>query len=102
MMGLALGYPTSDPSGLAHMDVNGLAGSLEIYFGEDVLRRTDGTFTPVHWRGFDAAVRERSRVVERGSVSRSTSEFFKTPQFNSNALWLAKRLRVTDPRSVPK
>lgn len=61
---VASNYPTSGPSGLVHMDVNGLAGSLEIYFGEDVLRRTDGTFTPVHWRGFDPAVRAYQGELE--------------------------------------
>ena len=46
------------------MDVNGLAGGLEIYFGEDVLRLPDGTFTPVHWRGFDSAVRAYQGELE--------------------------------------
>lgn len=61
---VASNYPTSGPSGLVHMDVNGLAGSLELYFGEDVLRRTDGIFTPVHWRGFDTAVRAYQGELE--------------------------------------
>lgn len=66
---VASNYPTSGPSGLVHMDVNGLAGSLEIYFGEDVLRRTDGTLTPVHWRGFDTAVRAYQGELEnKGSL----------------------------------
>jgi len=38
------------------MDVNGLAGSIELYFGKDILMRPDGTFTPIQWRGFDQAV----------------------------------------------
>jgi len=57
-------YPTSGPSGLVHMDVNGLAASLEMYLGEDVLQRADGTFTPVHWRGFDPAVRAYQGELE--------------------------------------
>jgi hypothetical protein len=61
---IASNYPTSGPSGLVHMDVNGLAGSLEIYFGEDVLRRMDGTFTPIHWRGFDTALRAYQGEIE--------------------------------------
>jgi hypothetical protein len=66
---VASNYPTSGPSGLVHMDVNGLAGSLELYFGEDVLRRTDGTFAPVHWRGFDNAVRAYQGEIEnKGSL----------------------------------
>ncbi len=46
-------YPTLGPSGVVEMDVNGLAGSIELYFGEDVLRREDGSLTPVQWRGYD-------------------------------------------------
>jgi hypothetical protein len=49
-------YPTVGPNGEAAMDVNGLAGSLELYFGIDVLRRDDGELIPVHWRAFDNAV----------------------------------------------
>jgi hypothetical protein len=46
-----------------------LAGSLEIYFGEDVLRLTDGTYAPVHWRGFDTAVRAYQGELEnKGSL----------------------------------
>lgn len=65
---VASNYPTSGPSGLVHMDVNGQAGSLEMYFGEDVLRRTDGTFTPIHWRGFDTAVRAYQGELENKGI----------------------------------
>jgi hypothetical protein len=66
---LASDFPTRGPSGLVNMDVNGLAGSLEMYLGEDVLRRTDSTFIPVHWRGFDAAVHAYQGEIEaKGQV----------------------------------
>jgi hypothetical protein len=32
---------------------NGLAGSLELYFGFDVLQQPDGTLTAVQRRGYD-------------------------------------------------
>jgi hypothetical protein len=64
VIGIASKYPTVGPSGLVQMDVNGLAGGLEIYFGEDVLRLPDGTFNPVHWRGFDSAVRSYQGELE--------------------------------------
>jgi hypothetical protein len=68
-------YPTSGPSGLVHMDVNGLAASLEMYLGEDVLRRADGTFTPVHWRGFDTAVRAYQGELEhKGELQNKFTE----------------------------
>ena len=50
---LAEDYPTLGPSGKARMDVNGLAGSIEIYLGQDVLRDDDGVISPVQWTGYD-------------------------------------------------
>jgi hypothetical protein len=49
-------YPTQGPQGLMNMDVNGLAGSIELYLGLDVLRQEDGTLMPVQWRGFEVAL----------------------------------------------
>lgn len=51
-------YPTLGPQGLVSMDVNGLAGSLELYFGLDVLRQSDGSLTPVQWRGYDEGMQQ--------------------------------------------
>lgn len=45
-------YPTLGPSGNTNLDVNGLAASIELYFGSDVLRRPDGSLTPVQWKGY--------------------------------------------------
>jgi hypothetical protein len=61
---IARNYPTTGPSGLVQMDVNGLAGSLELYFGEDVLRRADQTLTPVRWRGMDEFLRAYQGEIE--------------------------------------
>ena len=57
-MALARNYPTIGPSGPARLNVNGLATSLEFYFGRDVLatgRR--GTLMPVQWRGYNQPLR---------------------------------------------
>jgi hypothetical protein len=53
---VAQNYPTLGPQGTVKMDVNGLAGSLELYFGLDVLTRDDDTLTPIQWRGYDQAL----------------------------------------------
>lgn len=47
---MATSWPTLGPTGPNTMDVNGLAGSIELYFGQDVLKR-DGELEPVQWRG---------------------------------------------------
>lgn len=48
-------YPTLGPSGLSKMDINGLAASIELYLGEDVLSE-GGAPTPVQWKGFSEAL----------------------------------------------
>ena len=53
---IARHYPTLGPSGETAMDVNGLAGGLELYFGEDVLARTGAQLVPVQWRGYEQGV----------------------------------------------
>ena len=49
-----LGPPTHDsPTGsITLADVNGLAGSIEIYLGPDVLSRSPDSFYPVQWRSY--------------------------------------------------
>lgn len=49
-------YPTLGPSGNTNLDVNGLAASIELYFGTDVLRRPDGLLAPVQWKGYIESV----------------------------------------------
>jgi hypothetical protein len=44
-------YPTIGPSGPKDMNVNGLAASIELYLGEDVLRE-NGRLTPVKWSAY--------------------------------------------------
>src|SRR6266511_2600045 len=61
---LAAAYPTVGPptldaphGTLAYADVNGLAGSIELYLGRDVLTRPDGHLRPVRWRSLVAGSR---------------------------------------------
>ena len=46
-------YPTQDPhtGASAIEDLNRRAGSLEMYFGQDVLTGAGGGLMPVHWKG---------------------------------------------------
>ena len=71
-LSLAKGYPTLGPSGQASMDVNGLAGSLELYLGQDVLKDDEGRFPPVQWTGYDrkilayqGAILDKKGVLDR-------------------------------------
>jgi hypothetical protein len=48
-------HPTLGPSGLSKMDINGLAASIELYLGEDVLSES-GAPIPMQWKGFSEAL----------------------------------------------
>jgi hypothetical protein len=54
---IAKSYPTLGPSGLSSLDINGLACSIEIYFGEEVLN-IDGEFSPIQWKGYIEGVKK--------------------------------------------
>ena len=59
-------YPTLGPSGETQMDVNGLAGSIELYLGQDVLRDPCGKLSPVQWMGYDRKMKAyQGEVVDK-------------------------------------
>jgi hypothetical protein len=39
------------------MNINGLACSIELYFGSDVLTNSSGALTPIQWKGYDDKLR---------------------------------------------
>lgn len=46
-------YPTLGPNGLSNMDVNGLAASIELYLGHDILEdAATKELIPVQWTGY--------------------------------------------------
>jgi hypothetical protein len=49
---MAKKYPTVGPTGKKRMNVNGLACSIEMYFGLDVLTRNN-ELIPIQWKGYD-------------------------------------------------
>ena len=58
-------YPTIGPSGRVDMDINGLAASIELYLGEDVLADDEG-MCRVQWTGYDTALRQyQGQVLDK-------------------------------------
>ena len=62
-------YPTIGPSGATRLDVNGIAASIELYLGEDVLR-IDGVNLPsVQWTGYDKQMNQyQGEVLEKAQL----------------------------------
>ena len=49
---LMTSYPTIGPQGEINMNINGLAGLIEIYMGKDILTGNDGNLELVQWGGY--------------------------------------------------
>ena len=54
------------------MDINGLAGSIELYLGHDVLRDEKGVLSPVQWisyepgiRAYQGKIRDKKKGLDR-------------------------------------
>ena len=58
-------YPTLGPSGDIELDVNGLAASIELYLGRDILTQDDGSLTPVQWKGYNETLGQYQGEVMR-------------------------------------
>lgn len=70
-------YPTIGPSGPADMDINGLAASIELYLGEDVLTNGEGQCR-IQWTGYDAALRQyQGEVLDKAGIQSRFQEKLK-------------------------
>jgi len=88
---LANQYPTLGPTGLFAMNVNGLAGSIELYLGADVLVDAEGNLLPIQWRGYDAKlgkyqgeIMDKANILERfnSKLSICESDTSKIPEYD--------------------
>lgn len=65
---LAATYPTLGPGGLVRLDINGLACSIELFLGRDVLT-TDGRLRPVQWAGYNNKLRQyQGEIVSKDEI----------------------------------
>ena len=70
-LALAKKYPTLGPQGDAIMDVNGLAGAIELYLGSDVLLDETGTLNPVQWKGRMPGIkRYQGEIVDKALIQK--------------------------------
>jgi hypothetical protein len=67
-------YPTLGPSGPITMNVNGLAASIELYLGDDVLRQ-NGTLAPVQWSAYNSVMgKYQGEVLEKDKIQKRFKE----------------------------
>lgn len=66
---IAKKYPTIGPTEKQDININGLACSLELFFGKDILRQDDGTFIPIRWTGYKDRINQyQGEIRNKGEL----------------------------------
>lgn len=66
---LMTSYPTIGPQGKINMNINGLAGSIEMYMGKDILTGDDGNLELVQWGGYMNRVKKyQGSLINKDAV----------------------------------
>jgi hypothetical protein len=72
-------YPTIGPTGQTRLNVNGMAASIELFLGRDVLTDEEsGQLSPVQWKGYNEALRQyQGEVLNKGVLQEKFDKKFK-------------------------
>lgn len=90
-------YPTVGPQGRVEVDINGLACSLELYLGRDILQDAAGDSTPVQWGGWmPGARRYQGEIQNKAAIQeryfRLLSKVSENPELMETHDWSGMRL----------
>jgi hypothetical protein len=66
-------YPTIGPSGRRILNINRRAASIELYSGDDILRKKEGAF-PIQWTGYVKSIQAyQGEIIEKCRVQEEFS-----------------------------
>ncbi|UXX98112.1 hypothetical protein N7U49_48350 (plasmid) [Streptomyces sp. AD2-2] len=93
-MSWPLSYPTLGPPSVdtptgspTRADVNGLAGSIELYLGTDALSLPDGNLRPVQWRSYSSACQQyQGEVTEKKVIQQAFAAKVARAQHDSSLI----------------
>lgn len=76
---IAKNYPTIGPTDINYMDINGLAGSIEMFLGADVLKDHDNNFEPIRWKSYiDKIKKYQGEILNKSLIQDRFREKLKT------------------------
>ena len=79
-------YPTIGPSGIQNMNINGLAGSIEMYLGLDCLQE-NGTLIPIQWTGYMETINQyQGSILKKEEVQRRFREKASNIDVSTNSI----------------
>ena len=81
-------YPTIGPSGFVNLDVNGMAASIELYLGKDILCIDGADLSPIQWTGFDKfAGQYQGEVIDKPQLHKRFREKLYASKNNEQGNW---------------
>jgi hypothetical protein len=79
---LADKYPTLGPGGVSKLNINGLACSIEVYLGKDIIKK-NGKYTPIQWKGYDTSINQyQGEILEKTRIQKEFLIKIKEAQAN--------------------
>ena len=83
---LANNYPTIGPSGTSSLNINGLAGSIELYLGKDIIF-DNGNFIPIQWKGYSQRIKAyQGEILLKKEVQKKFEKFIKECKQDKNLI----------------
>ena len=86
-LSIGISYPTQGPTGITSMNINGLAGSVELYLGSDILMDSSKTYAPIQWNNYDSRLRKyQGEITNKIELQNKFKQKLKDCELNPNIL----------------
>jgi len=78
-------YPTLGPSGINNLDINGLACSIELYLGKEIITNDKGKFIPIQWKGYNKLINKyQGEILYKNKIQKQFINKIKDCKKNKN------------------
>lgn len=76
-------YPTNGPSGRERLNINGLAVSIELFFGDDIIKN-NGEFYPIQWTNYvEKLDKYQGSIINKSEIIVKMEEKLKNPDLKN-------------------
>lgn len=76
-------YPTIGPAGNNYLNINGMAVSIELFFGDDIIKKNN-EFYPIQWRNYvERLGKFHGSITNKSEIIASMEEKFQKPDLKS-------------------
>jgi len=82
-------YPTIETTGLTtSTDINGMAASIELYTGKDILLQDNGNLTPIQWTGYNIKLNKyQGKILYKDKLHDRFNQKINSAKKGTNFEW---------------